>query len=68
MGIGFGQRLTHSIASSFDFTFQIQKPAIELLGLGERPVDHGALRSRELHPRALRARLQAFAGLHDAGA
>src|ERR1041384_4203073 len=28
---GFGQRLTHSIASSFDFTCQIQKPAISSL-------------------------------------
>src|SRR5258706_4220405 len=26
-GIGFGQRLTHSIASAFDFTFHSQKPA-----------------------------------------
>jgi hypothetical protein len=26
-GNGFGQRFTHSIASSFDFTCQIQKPA-----------------------------------------
>ena len=26
-GIGFGQRFTHSIASSFDFTCQSQKPA-----------------------------------------
>src|SRR5207244_550886 len=27
-GIGLGQRLTHSIASSFDFTWISQKPAI----------------------------------------
>ena len=27
-GMGLGQRLTHSIASSFDFTCHIQKPAI----------------------------------------
>src|SRR5205823_9282663 len=29
--IGLGQRLTHSIASCFDFTCQIQKPAISSL-------------------------------------
>jgi hypothetical protein len=28
LGIGFGQRLTHSIASSMDFTCHNQKPAI----------------------------------------
>src|SRR5438105_4292171 len=32
--MGFGQRLTHSMASSFELTFQIQKPAISSLVSG----------------------------------
>src|SRR5206468_10691804 len=39
----------------------------QFLGLGERAVDDGSPGSRELHPCPFRARLQAFAGLHDAG-
>ena len=66
-GIGFGQRLTHSIASSFDLHLPEPEAGDQLLGLGERAVDHRALRAREPHPRALRARLQALAGQHDAG-
>src|SRR3546814_12099279 len=38
----------------------------ELLGLGERAVDHGAVLAVELDARALAARLQAVAGEHDA--
>src|SRR5438874_203072 len=33
-----GARLTHSIASSFDFTFQIQKPAIRSFDSGNGPL------------------------------
>src|SRR5215813_9653228 len=39
----------------------------QLLGLGERSVDDGRLASREPDPLALGGRLQALAGLHDAG-
>ena len=38
----------------------------QLLGLGERPVDHAALAALEADARALRARLQAGAIEHDA--
>src|SRR5438552_7660572 len=39
----------------------------QLLGLGEGPVDDGALRTREPDARALRARVQPFAREHHAG-
>ena len=39
----------------------------ELLGLGERAVDHLALAARERHPHALRARVQAIPSQHHAG-
>src|SRR3954464_3351068 len=35
--MGLGQRLTHSIASSFDFTCQSQKPAISSLVSAKGP-------------------------------
>src|SRR5687767_13615886 len=38
----------------------------QLLGLGERTIDHGPLVTREPHTRTLRARVQSFAGKHDA--
>ena len=65
--IGLGQRLTHSIASSIDFDLPDPEAGDQLLGLGERPVDHGALGAVEHDARALRARVQPFAGQHDAG-
>src|SRR6266480_1908714 len=39
----------------------------QLLGLGEGPVDDGALRTREPDARALRARVEPFAREHHAG-
>src|SRR5215831_16114356 len=36
-GTGSGQRLTHSIASSFEFTWNIQNPAISSLSSGNGP-------------------------------
>src|SRR5712692_4567098 len=39
----------------------------QLLRLGERPVDHGALDSREPDPRALRAWLEPLGGKQHAG-
>src|SRR6266516_5299597 len=39
----------------------------QLLGLGEGPVDDGALRTREPDARALRARVQPFAREHHSG-
>src|SRR5437870_8842861 len=43
------------------------EPRDQLLGLGERPVGHRALGAGEAHARALGARLQPLARLHDAG-
>src|SRR5439155_104343 len=43
------------------------EPGDQLLGLGERPVDDGALGARELDARALGARLQPLAREHHAG-
>ena len=63
-GNGLGQRLTHSIASSFDLTWHIQKPATSSFVSGERSVDHGALRTGEPDARALRARVESFARKH----
>ena len=40
----------------------------ELLGLGERAVDDGALRAIEANPLAVLAALQSVTGLHDADA
>src|SRR5262249_26966810 len=39
----------------------------QLLGLGKRAVDDGALVSRETYPHALRAGMKAFSCKHDAG-
>ena len=67
-GIGSGQRFTHSTASSIDFTFQIQKPAMSSLVSANGPSMTVRLPpAGEAHPLALRARLQAVARLHDAG-
>src|SRR5215204_2157679 len=43
------------------------KPGDELAGFGEGPVDHGTAYAVEGHALALRRRLQALAGQHDAG-
>src|ERR1700738_2779125 len=65
-GSGSGQRLTHSIASSIELTWNIQKPAISSLS-GNGPVVTVRLPPENLMRAPLRAGLQPFAGEHDAG-
>src|SRR6266571_4206680 len=67
--------LPHRIGAALDpfdrFFLRLHLPYPEtrdqLLGLGEGPVDHGTLRSREPDARALRARVQPLAREHHAG-
>ena len=65
--IGFGQRLTHSIASSSDLTWNSQKPAISSLVSANGPSMTVRSLPLEAHARALRARLEALAREHHAG-
>src|SRR5262245_23039485 len=66
---GLGQRLTHSIASSFEAAWNIQKPAISSFVSAKGPSVTVRFAPRNL-TRALRARLKALtreqhAGLHQ---
>ncbi len=65
-GIGFGQRLTHSMASSIDFTRQIQKPATSSFVSAKGPSVTAAVLARESDPHALRAGLQPVGRQQDA--
>ena len=62
-----GQRLAHSIASSFDFTWMIQKPAISSFVSANGPSMTVTLAAGELDPRALRAGLQPVGREQHAG-
>ena len=64
---GLGQRRTHSMASSIERTCHSQKPAIELLGLGERAVGDGARVPEKCTRTPLDDGLQAVGGQQDAG-
>src|SRR6266480_3323546 len=63
---GLGQRLTHSIASSFDFTCHSQKPASSSLVSAKGPSITLRLPPENL-TRALGARVQPLAREHYAG-
>ena len=65
--IGLGQRFTHSIASSFDFTWISQKPAISSLVSANGPSMTVRLLPGEPDAGALRAGLQPLAREHHAG-
>jgi len=56
-GTGSGQRETHSIASSFEFTWEDPEPGDQFSELGERTVDDGPFASGKFDARPLRARL-----------
>ena len=65
-GAASGMRLTHSIASSSDFDLPDPVAGEQLLGLGERTVDHLASLPRRRHGRPP-SWVQAVAGEHHAG-
>jgi len=62
-----GVRLTHSIASAFDFTWISQKPAISSLVSAKGPSITVRLELANLNARGLSNSLEAFAGQQHAG-
>jgi hypothetical protein len=64
--MGFGLRLTHTIASCRERTSRTQNPGDQFLRLSERSVDDGAVRPMEADVAPFAARFVSLTGLHDA--